>query len=473
MSVIINETKKDIWSSTYYILIVLAAGIFMTSLDTFIFSPALPTIVVSFRTSPDWVAWTMTIYMLFFTAIMPLGGKLSDLFGRKRVFIIGITFFTIGSLLSSLSWNIYSLIVFRAVQAIGGGLVMPASMSMMNSSTPEEQRGKMLGILMSIASVALIIGPNLGGYLIQHFGWEAVFYVNIPIGILTILMALKIHESHCSEKPHIDVIGSILLVGGLASILLGIIRLETLPLTNITVFPFFIVGLFVGALLVFHEQRVSEPILDIPTIVRGDVLSLCLAALLLSVSLGCAIMYVPSFAQLVLKMDVQDSGMILSSLSVALIVSAILGGVLIDRFGAKAVLLLGTFVSSAGLFGLAQYANNSPSVVVALAIMGLGLGGGMSAFQILIMSFMSEGKTGTGSGILNTFQNTGNTLGSLIGGFFLVAASSRVVTYEIAFKNIFWFGLGMSIISTLLIAYMIVRYYVRPGTSPGIPTQQG
>jgi len=469
-----DKSKNDLWSSTLYILIVLATGIFMTTLDTFIFAPSLPTIVVNFKTSLDWVAWTMTIYLLVVTAVMPLGGKLSDLFGRKKIFIAGITFFTIGSILSSLSWDIYSLIAFRAVQALGGALVMPASMSMVNNSTDKDKRGKTLGILMATSAVALIIGPNLGGYLIQNFGWRSVFLINIPIGILTILMALKLHEHHSVEngieKPHIDVIGSLLLVGGLASALLGIIRLGTLPLTDITVFPLFITGLFMGILLYFHEKRVSEPILDIPTIMRGNVLSLCLSSLLLFSSFSCVIMYVPSFAQLVLNMNVQDSGMILTSLPVMLIVSGILGGVLIDRFGAKVVLLLGTLITSAGLLGLALSTHNPLSVVIPLAILGLGLGGCMSAFQIIIMSFMPEGKTGSGSGILSTFQNIGTTIGSLIGGFFLIAVSSGAVTYDIAFKNIFWFGWGMSILSALLIVYMIVRHSGNSGNPPGNPS---
>ena len=358
------------------------------------------------------------------------------------------------------------------MQAIGGALVMPASMSLVNNSTAKENQGKTLGILMATSAVALIIGPNLGGYLIQNFSWRSVFLINIPIGILTILMALKLQERHsvenCIEKPHIDVIGSILLVGGLASALLGIIRLGILPLTDISVFPLFITGLLLGIVLYFHEQRVSEPILDIPTIMRGNVLSLCLSSLLLSTSFSSVIMYVPSFAQLVLNMNVQDSGMILTSLPVMLIVSGILGGVLIDRFGAKTVLLLGTLITSAGLFGMTLSTHNPTHVIIALAVMGLGLGGCMSAFQIIIMSFMPEGKTGSGSGIMSTFQNIGTTIGSLIGGFFLIAVSGGAVTYDVAFKNIFMFGLGMSILSTLLIAYMIMRYYRNSANSPGI-----
>lgn len=452
-----NENKPAALGSLRYVLIVLALGVFMTALDSIIFSPALPTIVSDLHTSFDWVAWTLTIYMLFYAAIMPLGGKLSDVFGRKRIFIAGIAIFTLGSFLSSLSWDIYSLIAFRGIQAIGGGLVLPAALAAMSSAAPKEQQGKTMGSLMAMSAVAMVIGPNIGGYFIDHFGWRSVLYINIPIGILAIILALRFKESYGDGGHHIDVVGSALLTGGLASILLGMVRLETLPLTDITVFPFFIAAILLGIILVVYEKRVPEPILDIPTIARGNVLSLNVAALLSSVSLGCAMMYVPSFAQIVLHMDVQDSGSIMTPLSISLLVAAILGGILIDRFGSKPILMIGTLISIVGLFGMAQYVNNSLSLGVVLAILGLGLGMGMGAYQIIMISFMPKSETGTGTGILNTFRNSGTTVGSVIGGFFLADATSKAVTYGQAFNNIFWFGTAMAVLSAVFIAYLILR----------------
>lgn len=454
--IINNEPEKAALGSLYYVLLVLALGVFMSALDMIIFSPALPTIVGDLHTSFDWVAWTMTIYMLFYAAIMPLGGKLSDVFGRKRIYIAGIALFTLGSFLSSLSWDIYSLIAFRGLQAIGGGLVLPAALSAMSSAAPKNQQGKTMGALMAMSAVAMVIGPSIGGYFIAHFGWRSVFYINIPIGILAILLALRFKESYGETSHHIDIGGSAMLTGGLSAILLGLVRLETLPLTDITVFPFFIAALILGVLLVVYEKHVPEPILDIPTIARANVFSLNLAALLSSVSLGCAMMYVPSFAQMVLHMNVEDSSSILTPLSVSLLVAAILGGILIDRFGSKPVLLLGSMISVVGFFGMAQYVNDSLSLGVVLGILGLGMGIGMGAFQIIMMSFMPKSETGTGTGILNTFRNSGTTVGSIIGGFFLADATSKVVTYGQAFGNIFWFGTAISILAVVMVVYLIV-----------------
>ncbi len=192
---ITTGTRKSVWASPYLLLLVLALGVFITALDSYIFVPALPTIVKDLNTSLDWVTWTMTIFMLFMTATFPLAGKLSDIYGRKRMYIIGVGIFTLGSLLSSIAWDIYSLIAFRGLQAIGAGLVFPAAIAAMNSATPEGKKGKTMGALMAMAAVAMIIGPNLGGYFIQHFGWRTVFYINIPLGILAILLMARFEES--------------------------------------------------------------------------------------------------------------------------------------------------------------------------------------------------------------------------------------------------------------------------------------
>ena len=275
-----GENKKSIFTSPYFVMIVLMLGVFMMMLDSYIFSPALVTIVNDFNTSFDMVAWIMTLYMLVSTAVMPLAGKLSDIFGRKKIFIAGVLFFTLGSLLSSLSWDIYSLIAFRGVQALGGGIIMPAALAAMSSAAPPDKLGKTMGAMMSMGALAMIIGPNIGGFFIEQFGWRSIFYINIPIGILAILLALKFRESYGDDKHHIDLLGSALLAGGLGALVLGLNRLESLPLTDITVFPFFVAAVVLGIVLYMFEKRTKEPILDIPLIMKGDVLSLNLGMMM-------------------------------------------------------------------------------------------------------------------------------------------------------------------------------------------------
>jgi EmrB/QacA subfamily drug resistance transporter len=448
------ETKKGIWESPYYVMVVLMLGIFMMAIDMYVFAPALPIIVKGFNTSYDWVAWTMTIYILISTAIMPLGGKLSDVFGRKRLYIFGILCFTIGSFACSLSWDIYSLIAFRGLQAIGGGIIIPAALSAMGSVAPPDKQGKTMGVLMAMSALAMIIGPNIGGYIIQNFGWRWVFYINIPLGVLSVLLALKFHESYGEEKHHIDFVGAILIGVSLASLLYGLVRLETLALTDITVFPLFLASAILLVILYLYEKRTKEPIIDIPLLFKGEVLSLNLAMLVTSLGLTAGMLFVPSFAQTVLHMNIQDSGTILTPMSVSLLIFAILGGVLLDKLGAKPMLVIGSLVSIVSMYALAYYVTDSTSLAIVLVMMGAGFGLGMGAFQVLMLALTPGAEKGTSSAILNTFKGIGGSIGPVIGGFFLTNASNRMYTVSQAFNYIFLFATAMGVLALVFLVYL-------------------
>lgn len=451
-----TKNKKSIGESPFFVMIVLALGVFMTGIDAYIFIPALPTLIKDLNTSFELVSWTLTVLMLFMTALMPLAGKLSDVFGRKRLYIMGVATFIIGSFAASFSWDIYSLIVSMAIQGIGAGIVLPSAISTMNDSAPVDQKGKTMGVLMAMSSLAMIIGPNIGGFLIQNFGWRTIFYVNIPIGILAIILAFKFKESHGETNPHIDYMGSLLLIGSIATMLLALVRVQTLPFTDITVLPLFIVSIVLFISLIKYEKRVSEPILDIPLLKKSKILSLNIAILLSGLATFTAFTYVPTFAQLVLNTNVQNSGLLLTPLSITVLITAILGGVLLDKFGAKRMLLLGSPVLSAGLLGLAYYVTDSISLSVALILIGIGMGFTTSAFQVLMMSFIPRNEEGTGVGVLNTFKGVGGTIGPIAGSFFLGAALSGTITYSHAFSNLFMFGTVVSIIAVMLLVIVVI-----------------
>ena len=451
-----KTNKKSIGEAPFFVMIVLALGVFMTGIDAYIFIPALPTLIKDLNTSFELVSWTLTVLMLFMTAIMPLAGKLSDVFGRKRLYIIGVATFIIGSFAASFSWDIYSLIVAMAIQGIGAGIVLPSAISTMNDSAPVDQRGKTMGVLMAMSSLAMIIGPNIGGFLIQNYGWRTIFYVNIPIGILAIILAFKFKESRGETNPHIDFMGSLLLIGSIATMLLALVRVQTLPFTDITVFTLFIASIMLFIALIKYEKRVSEPILDIPLLKKSKILSLNIAILLSGLATFTAFTYVPTFAQLVLNTNVQNSGLLLTPLSITVLITAILGGVLLDKFGAKRMLLLGSPVLSAGLFGLAYCVTDSISLSVALILIGIGMGFTTSAFQVLMMSFIPRNEEGTGVGVLNTFKGVGGTIGPIAGSFFLGAALSGIITYSHAFSNLFMFGAIVSIIAIILLVIVVI-----------------
>ncbi len=455
--IINDKSNKDSGGSPNFILFVLSLGVFITALASFVFSPALPTIAGSLHTSLDLVTWVVTIYILLLAAITPLSGKLSDKFGRKKIYIAGVAIFTLGSIACGFSWNIYSLIAFRGMQAIGAALVLPAAIAEVGTSS-KENAGKMMGLLLAMSAFAMIIGPNLGGYLIQNFGWRTIFYFNIPIGISAILLsAWKFKENYGKAKQHIDVIGSLLLTGAIASILLGFDRLATHPIQNLTVYILFITFWLLTTLFILVERHVKDPIIDILLLRRGDVFSLNLTMLLMMIPMFCTVIYIPSFVQEVLHLSVQNSGFLVTPLAVALLIGNILGGAYIDRYDARSLLLIGSLLLSCAFIWLSYFVNDWFSLIFTLIGVGLGLGFALESLQLIMLSHMPEDKKGAGTGIINTFKYIGSAIGSVIGAIFLVGATTTIA-YNTAFKNIFLFGTVASILSVLLVVFIILIY---------------
>lgn len=475
-------------TSPAYMLAVLAIGVFMAQLDVTIFVPALNSVVSEYKTSFEWVIWTVTIYMLAFTVTMPLAGKISDLYGRKRLYIAGVTLFSIGSLACGLAWDINSLIAFRILQAIGGGVIFPTAIAEIGSSIPVNKRGMAFGILMAVNSVAAIIGPNLGGFLVENLGWRYVFYINPPIGILAILLALKFPETFGEKKHSIDIAGSLLLAGSLLSFMLGIVRLEKLPLTDITVFPLLASSVLFTVVLILYEKRAPEPILNIKLLSRGDILAVNLAALTFGFCFFTIVLYIPSFSQLVLGLGIQESGSILTPLTVSVLIMAVLGGKLMDRYGMTPVILAGAIVISVTLFGVVYLVTGSFSLAVVLLIMGIGVGFCMGSFQNLMLSMVPDKEKGSASGVVNVFMNIGGILGPTAGSFYISGASKKFEemksamapsggmppagmdtqammfkalqeTMGQAFSDIFMLTAMISVLTIVFLAYLIFRGY--------------
>ena len=451
-----TKSKNFIFESPYYKLVVLALGVFMMGMDVYIFSPALVTIVKYFNTSYNWVTWTITVYLLFSTAIMPLGGKLADIYGRKKIFIIGISFFTVGSLLSSLSWNIYSLVVFRAIQAIGGGIIVPSALSAMSSYAPKDKQGKTMGVLMSASVIATIIGPNIGGFLIENFGWRTIFYINIPIGILTIILTLQFSETYSQEKHNIDVFGTILLGLALISMLLGLIGLETLSFYDLQEFPNFVIGILLLLVLIVYENHVSDPLLNLHLLSRKEIFGLNIAFLLTFTATSCTAMFVPSFVQLVLKSGVQVSGTILTPYTVTIFIMSILGGILIDKIGTRSILLIGLLIASIGFFLMANYVSNYTNLILVLLIVAVGWGMSSGAFQVRVLIAAPESEKGSSSAILNTFKGIGGMITPIIGGYFLTNTANKVYTINTAFSAIFMIASVLLLVADLLLILITI-----------------
>jgi MFS family permease len=314
-----------------------------------------------------------------------------------------------------------------------------------------------MGVLMAMGILATIVGPNIGGYVVQNFGWRYIFYINIPTGVLAILLAFLVSESYGQTKHHIDILGSILIGSALTAGLLGVVRLESLPFTDITVFPLFAASVILIILLLVFERRSPEPILDLQLLARGDVLALNLAMLVTFAGMTCIAMFVPTFAQLVLKLGVQDSGTLLTPYTGTMLVMAIIGGILIDKLGTKPLMLIGLIISGLAFYGLMNYATDAISLAILLVIAALGWGVVSNAFQVSMMAMTPKTQKGSSSAILNTFKGIGGMITPLMGGYYLTNATNKVYSMSQAFNNIFMTAAFLLIIGAALMVYIIIR----------------
>jgi MFS family permease len=269
--------------------------------------------------------------------------------------------------------------------------------------------------------------------------------------------------------------------------MLGIIRAETITLSDITVFPLFILAIVLLVALVLYEKRIDQPILNIPLLARGDVLALNLAALAFGFCFFSIVMFIPSYAQMSLGLSIQDSGSILTPLTLSVLIMAIIGGRLMDKYGMKPIILAGSVVMCISLFVLALYVTGSLELAAVLLVMGIGVGFCMGSFQNLMMSLVPNSEKGSASGIVNVFMNAGGILGPTIASFYLSDASKKLEamksammssgmpstgmdmgammvkavkdTMGAAYNDVFLLAAFVSVATVILLAYLLVRDY--------------
>ncbi|MDB5251130.1 MAG: major facilitator family transporter [Flaviaesturariibacter sp.] len=371
----------------------------LSSLDQTIVSTAMPRIVQELN-GIEHLSWVFTAYMLGSTVTVPIYGKLSDIFGRRGLYILGIVIFLIGSVLCGLSANMYQLILFRGLQGIGGGAMMVNSFAIIGDVFPPAERGKFQGLIGGVFGLSSIAGPLLGGWITDNISWRWVFYVNIPVGILAIvvLSAALPKIVHEAKDRSIDFGGAFFIVATLVPFLLALVWGGSLY--DWTSLP--ILGCLSAAalsLLVFIriEKRASKPILSL-SLFKNRVFVTSVGALFITaMGMFGAILYVPIFSQGVIGGSATHSGLVLTPMMFALILASALSGQIISRTGKYKVLALtGTALAAIGMFlftGLRADTSNT-ALVVRMIVLGLGLGMTMPIFTLAVQSAFGREQLG-------------------------------------------------------------------------------
>src|SRR5713226_54474 len=408
------------------IIIGVLLGMLLASLDQTIVGTALPRIVANLG-GLEHYAWVVTAYLLASTVSIPIYGKLSDIYGRRIIFIGGMVIFLAGSALTGTSQYMTQLIIYRGIQGLGAGALMPIAMAIIGDIFPPAERGKWQGLIIAVFGLTTIIGPTLGGWITDNWGWRWVFYVNMPLGAIAILTAGFVLPRTVRRVRHtIDYFGAIMLVAGAVALLLAFSWAGTQYAWNSGQ----IIGLFIAAavlltLFFWLETRTAEPIITPQLFTNSIFLISVIAIFLVSAGMFVAILYLLLFAQGVLGESATNSGAVLTPMMAAFIFSSLVGGHLLSRTGRYKVLaIIGFAVAAIGMFLLSRMAvtTTQGEIVRNMIITGLGAGVLLSLFTIVVQNAFPYRQLGEVTATLNFFRSIGSTIGVAVMGTIMTNA---------------------------------------------------
>lgn len=413
-----------------FILAGLLLSTFLAAIEGTVIGPAGPRIVGDLG-GYELLSWVFTAYLLAMAVATPIFGKVSDLYGRKPVFIIGSILFLIGSLLSGLSQSMEQLIIFRAIQGIGAGGLIPVTFTIIGDIYSMEERAKVQGWISSVWGISSLVGPLLGGYVVDSLNWRWVFGFNLPFGLLSLFMIIKyLHEKIEKRKVKIDVAGAVTFTVGVTALLFGLATggqqfawtspalLGIMTLAVVSLVLFFIV-----------EKRAEEPLVPLQLFRVRDIAFSNLASLLASALLIGLTTYLPLWIQGVLGKNATMSGLILAPMSVSWMLGSVLGSRWIISRGSRYTSLIGMIIISISAVGMAFFSEGTPMYIMLIinALYGLGFGFSFTVFTVIAQSSVGYSLRGA-SNALNTFtKSIGQTIG--------VTAFGVLINLQIAAKT--------------------------------------
>ena len=403
------------------IMLSILSGVFLAALDNTIVSTALPKIVASLS-GVELFSWVISSYLLTTTATVIIYGKLSDIYGRKKMFLLGIIIFLAGSVLSGLSQDIIELIIFRAIQGIGGGAIMVTAFTIIADIFPPAERGRWQGVISVTFGLAAVMGPLLGGFITDAISWHWIFFINIPIGILTMAALSKFLPNVRHRGGPIDYKGSFFLVAAITSLMLGLfiggiyfvwISLPVLALFAISAAMLFI---FVGV-----EKKADDPVLS-PSMFRNRILLVSVSVMFLTTMTFFAVtIFIPLFLQAVMGHSATSSGIMMLPMVFTNVLSSAVAGQLISRTGKyKAIGIAGIFIAFIGMCMLSFISADSLLLMAGIALFGAGLGVLPPVLVISVQSSVEYSRIGTATASLQFFRNMGGLLGISIFGSIMI-----------------------------------------------------
>ncbi len=397
----------------------LIIGMFFSAMEQTVVGTAMPTIIGDLNGFSIF-AWVTTAYLITSTTVVPIVGKLSDIYGRRKLYLIGNLIFIISSALCGTAHTMEQLIIFRGLQGIGGGMIMPLSQTIIGDIFTAEQRAKWQGVFGGIYGLSSVIGPFIGGVLVDNISWHWIFLINVPFGLFStmlIVVGLKNEIIASQGKGKIDVWGIVSFVPALVLLLLGLTfvgdKFEWQSMTSLLVFGGAVVLLVLFGLI---ERKAEDPILDLRFFKNRIFATTNLLGFLLGLGMFGAIMFVPMFMQGILGVSPTKAGSTMTPMMIALIVASIIGGRLLLKFRFRTVLTLGMIIASAGFYLMSTMGMNSSEFTAYLymVVLGFGMGLVMPTLMIAIQNEYPKHQLGQVTSASTFFRSIGGTIGITI-----------------------------------------------------------
>jgi EmrB/QacA subfamily drug resistance transporter len=410
------------------ILFAVMLGLFLGALDQTIVGPALPTIATELSGN-DLYVWSITIYLLTSTISVPFWGKLSDLYGRKPIFMLGIVIFLIGSALSGLSQSMGMLILFRGIQGIGAGSLFPVALAIIGDMFTPAERGKYQGLFGAVFGVAFVVGPLVGGFLTEQVSWHWIFYVNIPIGLVALFVISRLLpnvKTHGTTR-NFDILGGAIFTVAIGLLLIGLTNKQFGEWDDPTVGGFIIAGIIGTLLFIAAEARAKEPIVPLDLFRNRTYSSSMVSSFFAAFAFFGAIIFLPRWFQFVQGFSPTDSGLAVLPLMVGLIFSSIVSGLIVARTGHYKWLVVGAIVVMGVATALMTQLTADTDLLVLsgwMFLAGLGVGPTFSVFTIIVQNAVPFSQLGVATSNLTFFRQIGGSValaivGTIFGSSFL------------------------------------------------------